>query len=155
MIRRCCCLLVLVLAGGAPLVAQSDSMARARPVVGCWAVSVGKYAPKPAETGSDTADLYPARKIQIDTTAGQGLFEHYTRGWLVHAAYPMSPTLWRGSLTLGPSDSLDISWPGGTTSLDARVKLSHDTARGTITRWYDYGGPMPVAPVTLVRSSCR
>jgi hypothetical protein len=152
--HRARCLIALMVALGAPLPAQTDTMARARLMVGCWNVSIGKYAPAPAERGADTVALFPPAIIQIDTTPGQGVFEHQRRGWLVRAASPMQAARWRGSVSLGPPDSLDISWLRGFVSLDARVQVARDTARGRITRWYDYGGPMPVAPFTLVRSPC-
>lgn len=155
MIRGSSCLALIAMAGVTPLAAQADTMARARPMLGCWTVSIGQYSPRPAERGADTANLHPPREIQIDTTPGQGLFEHETRGWLVHPAVAVSPGSWRGLLTLGLADSLDLSWLGGTVSLDVRVRVSHDTARGTISRWYDNGGAFPKAPITLVRITCR
>ncbi|MBL0178959.1 MAG: hypothetical protein IPP98_07535 [Gemmatimonadetes bacterium] len=112
----------LLVLGVAPLTAQQDYMARARPMLGCWSIAVGAYAPKLTERGRDTAAVYPPRVMKVDTTAGQGLEATDGLGWLIAGVTPPIEQRWRGAVMLGRVDSVEINWFRTSGVLTAVVK---------------------------------
>jgi hypothetical protein len=147
-------IVTLLLVGVAPLAAQQDYMARARPMLGCWTIAVGAYAPKLTERGRDTVWVYPPRTMRIDTTAGKGLAESDSLGWLIASVVPPIEPRWRGALILGRADSIEINWFRTTGVLTAVVKPARDTVSGRLIHMPFDGEFYPSAPITMVRTRC-
>lgn len=141
----------LLLLGVAPLSAQQDYMARARPLLGCWAMSVGTYTPA---QGRDSTWVHPPRIMKVDTTPGQGMMDNETFGWLVAGAVPPIERHWRGAVGLGNQDSIVLFWTRGLGALQASVKVAADTAQGWITLIRDTGDGSPMARLVMTRTRC-
>ncbi|MBK7596326.1 MAG: hypothetical protein IPJ11_14065 [Gemmatimonadetes bacterium] len=144
----------LLVLGVAPLTAQQDYMARARPMLGCWSIAVGAYAPKLTERGRDTAAVYPPRVMKVDTTAGQGLEATDGLGWLIAGVTPPIEQRWRGAVMLGRVDSVEINWFRTSGVLTAVVKPARDTVRGRLIHMPFGGDAYPSAPITMIRTRC-
>ena len=147
-------IVTLLLVGVFPLAAQQDYMSRARPMLGCWNIAVGAYAPKLKERGRDTMMVYPPRTMRIDTTAGQGLAETDSLGWLIASVVPPIERHWRGALILGRADSVEINWFRNTAMLMAVVKPARDTVHGRLLHMPFDGEFYPSAPIMMIRTRC-
>lgn len=144
----------LLLLGVAPLSAQQDYMARARPMLGCWNLAVGTWSPRLTERGRDSALVYPPRFMKVDTTAGQGLEGADALGWLIAPVIPPIERRWRGGVMLGRADSVEINWFRTTGVLTAVVRPARDTVRGRLIHMPFDGDAYPSAPFTMVRMGC-